>query len=393
MFKKLVGNLPFNPSLISHLRDYDLRLKKEFKLRLAGIVIMLLVLIIQLLVIFLVPNSNTYSPNSLLNNSHNSLSQLFIDCNNNLENYKNVLNFYGLSCSDLYSGKTISLALNSKNADLFSLNRLSYDSQNETTINISRQTFYIRQLVFGNKYSLKNIATREVDLNSRVFYIALGSGNVISTRQTLINNFVQQKCSQNQPVSCFNYSLAARVINSSNTDANNTTQSSGRTIIYTLSATNKSIYKISQFNIAINLQNALAYSDVANTYGGIIKTNVVYYKLDSTLPSQTQTEIITVKIKTPVPDNSMSVTDPNYYAQKMIVSFGNTVVIYIPKSFNKFLEMNINNYLPSSSSEVSLIIVILILLSLIYLLVRNIILREELKIIRHSHSNHQEVKK
>ena len=141
------------------------------------------------------------------------------------------------------------------------------------------------------------------------------------------------------------------------------------------------------------MQNALAYSDVANTYGGIIKTNVVYYKLDSTLPSQTQNEIITVKIKTPVPDNSMSVTDPNYYAQKMIVSFGNTLVIYIPKSFNKFLEMNINNYLPSSSSEVSLIIVILILLTLIYLLVRNIILREELKIIRHNHSNHQEVKK
>ena len=92
------------------------------------------------------------------------------------------------------------------------------------------------------------------------------------------------------------------------------------------------------------------------------------------MPFQTQTEIITLKIKSPIPDQSTSLSDPNFYAQKMIVSFGNSVTINVPKSFNKFYELNINNYLPSSSSKVSLVILAILLLVTVYLLLRTIVL-------------------
>ena len=392
MFKKLVGNLPFNPSLLSHLRDYDLRLKKELKIRLASVAFVSLILIVQLIVVFSGPNPSTYSPNNLVYNANDSLDTLSKDCNNNLDSYKNILSHYGINCSSLSSTKTKKIALNIADNNLFSLNKLSYDLTNETQLNISGKTLYVRPLSYGNKLRSKQIPTLVINASSKVFYISLASGNIISNKAVLVNNFVQQNCSINYLSSCFKYSLASSVVNSSITDANNTTQPSKASIIYTLSVSNKSKYKISKFSFSINLQNALAYSNLLNTYGGKNINGSVAYSLSSIMPFQTQTEIITLKIKSPIPNHSTSLSDPNFYAQKMIVSFGNSVTINVPKSFNKFYELNINNYLPSSSSKVSLVILAILLLVTVYLLLRTIVLIEEIKIIRHSHSNHKEMK-
>jgi hypothetical protein len=394
MFKKLVSNLPFNPSLISHLRDYDLRLKRDLKLRITGVIILLLVLVIQIVAILLPPrNSTAYSPNNLITNSSNSINQLLNDCLINQNNYQNILSFYNINCNQIDSGKSTKLILNSSSNALYSLNRLSYDPQNETSITISGQKFYIRSILFGNKLQSKSLPVLELNLNSQTYYINLGSGSIIGSKDTLINNQKTQFCANPQTSSCLSYSLAVRVINSSNIDANDTTVSAGSSLVYTLSATNESSHKIANQTIDINLQNALAYSNITDTYGGVNQSGVVSYKLSSVLPGQTQTEIITTQVKSPIPSSSISINDPNYLAQKMITSFGNSVVIFVPKTINKFYEISINNYLPSTSSKDSLIILVVILLITIYLLLRTMVIRQEIKIIRHNHSNHEEKSK
>src|SRR5665213_1095047 len=109
----------------------------------------------------------------------------------------------------------------------------------------------------------------------------------------------------------------------------NTTVSSGTSLVYTLSATNSSTYTITNATLSINLQNALAYSNIVNTYGGTNQNGVVGYRLGSMLPNQTQTEIVTTKVKSPISSNSISSSDPNYLAQKMITSFGNSVIVFV----------------------------------------------------------------
>ena len=391
MFKKLVSNLPFNPSLISHLRDYDLKLKQDIKLRLYAVILLILVIIIQIIMVVLPPsNSNQYSPNNLVNNTSNSVNQLFSDCNKNQEQYRSILDFYGLSCNQIYYGTAVKLALKSSNNSLFSLNRLSYNPQIETTVTISGQRFYIRPLLYGSNLATKYLAAWKLNTNSQTYYIALDSGDIISSKQALINNQNRQLCSLRQTYACFSYSLSVRSINSSNIDANDTTLPSGNSLVYTLSATNVSTYKISSSTISINLQNALAYSALVNTYGGKNQNGIVSYKLSLMLPKQTQTEIITTKIKSPLPSSSISGSDPNYLDQKMITTFGNSVVVYVPKTINKFYEININNYLPSVSGRDSLIILVVMLLITVYLLHRISVIRQEIKIIRHSHMSHEE---
>jgi len=68
MFKKLVSNLPFSPSLIGQLGFYAQRLKKEQAIRRLGLIFTVFALIIQSLAVFNPPESaNASSSNNILN--------------------------------------------------------------------------------------------------------------------------------------------------------------------------------------------------------------------------------------------------------------------------------------------------------------------------------------
>ncbi|HEY5268246.1 MAG TPA: hypothetical protein VII94_03880, partial [Candidatus Saccharimonadales bacterium] len=94
-----------------------------------------------------------------------------------------------------------------------------------------------------------------------------------------------------------------------------------------------------------------------------------------------------MRIKSPIPNNPTSAGDPNYFNQKMITSFGNTLVVFVPKSLSKFYQINVNNILPSSGYGISLIILLAIILVLVYFIFRIILVREEIRIIKRTQSN------
>ncbi|HEY5267928.1 MAG TPA: hypothetical protein VII94_02245, partial [Candidatus Saccharimonadales bacterium] len=269
MFKKIVSHLPFNPSLISNLKDYDLKLKKELRLRVIGFFILLFVLILQIIVTIFPPISTTiYSPNDLVNRGNGTVTQLFNDCVNNLDGYQNILLFYKLNCSDLYAGRAINLNTYSINNSLFSLNRLSYGANKERVLTISGQKLYIRHLSFGNALHSSYIKAQELNQGSQIVYIALDSGNIISTQNFLTKDQTPETCSKLKLASCFIYSISARDISSGVADVNNSTVFPGDRLAYTLSIVNPSKYKVLDFTLSVNLQNALAYSSIINSYGG-----------------------------------------------------------------------------------------------------------------------------
>ncbi len=393
MFKRIVSKLPYNPSLIAHLHDYDLKLKKELKTRLVALALLSIVILVQVIVLIHPPvNSTIYSPNDLIPVSNNSASSIYSDCTNNIGQYQNILAFYKIKCSEL-NGRAELLRLNMKKPELFSLNRLVYGEKNELRVTIDKQNLYIRHLSYGNSLSTASIKVFRLKINSANVYINAQTGNVISSKSFLINGQLPQICTENNPDQCLQYYIAARDITSGQTDVNKATVSSNDLVAYTLLVGNVSRYNLAHFKISVNVSNALAYSKLVDTYGGTISNGTISYALKQLAPNQTQTEEIITRIKSPIPTSSVDINDPSYFNQKMVVSFGNTLTISVPKSFNKFYEIDINNGLPASSYTVSFGILIIMSVILLYFSFRALLIREEIKIVKHNHANLTKEKK
>ena len=102
MFKKLVSNLPFSPSLISQLGFYATRLKKEQFVRKLGLIFTVFALVIQSFAIFNPPTSaNAASTNDVLYGGCAS-KQCFLDAyNSNRQGFASLLNYLRISYDDL----------------------------------------------------------------------------------------------------------------------------------------------------------------------------------------------------------------------------------------------------------------------------------------------------
>ena len=101
MFKKLVSNLPFSPSLVKQLGFYAQRLKKEQWMRRLGLVFTVFALVIQSLAVFNPPDSanastsNDMCPGVTRNAAGaNKLRECY---NNNTRNFRDVMNFFGIT--------------------------------------------------------------------------------------------------------------------------------------------------------------------------------------------------------------------------------------------------------------------------------------------------------
>lgn len=101
MFKKLVSNLPFSPSLVKQLGFYAQRLKKEQWMRRLGLVFTVFALVIQSLAVFNPPESANASTNNdmcpgVSRNAAgaNKLKECY---RNNTHNFRDVMNFFGVT--------------------------------------------------------------------------------------------------------------------------------------------------------------------------------------------------------------------------------------------------------------------------------------------------------
>ena len=104
MFKKLVSNLPFSPSLVAQLGFYAQRLKKEQVMRRLGIIFTVFALIIQSFAIFSPPESaNAASANDMIPGGANSVSQILGLWDSNNYNFRDVMSYFGITRAELSS--------------------------------------------------------------------------------------------------------------------------------------------------------------------------------------------------------------------------------------------------------------------------------------------------
>ena len=180
MFKKLLSNLPFNPSLIGEVAFYARRMQQEAALRRLGLILLSLAMAVQALGVVRPPQSSLASSNSDLITGGFSTQQEAVDhCRQNTKNYGDILGHFGITCENIAQATTVSVSPVDYNRGLYIMGRLAYGVAGETPVTVPDVgTLYLRHF-----YSLMKApsykALKGSDINGSTFYILYICGNPV----------------------------------------------------------------------------------------------------------------------------------------------------------------------------------------------------------------------
>ncbi len=148
MFKKLLSNLPFNPSLITQVSFYAKRLHKEAVLRRAGLIMVSLAMAVQLFaVISPAEASNQCSSNDVVRCGFSTRDEAVQKCNSNAYGYGSILSYYGITCAMVANASTQSVKSTANGNTLYSMGRNPYSKPGEYAVDIPNAGhFYLRPL-------------------------------------------------------------------------------------------------------------------------------------------------------------------------------------------------------------------------------------------------------
>jgi hypothetical protein len=142
MFKKLVSNLPFSPSLIRQLGFYARRLKKEQVMRRLGLVFTVFALIIQSFAIFVPPESaNASSSNDIVPGGFSSKAQAVAKYSENSpggRRFRVLLSHNSISASNIASVTSCTIG---KNDGYTSFGNISYSGSKKVSYTESSGTY------------------------------------------------------------------------------------------------------------------------------------------------------------------------------------------------------------------------------------------------------------
>ncbi|GAC1570787.1 MAG: hypothetical protein NVS3B23_03590 [Candidatus Saccharimonadales bacterium] len=189
MFKKLVSNLSFNPSLIGQLSFYSKRIKAESTVRRYGMIFIALAFVIQLFAVISPPQSSlAASTNDIiyggLHSSDPRATLLSIyDANSDGHNtgIRELFDSYNISRSDL-ANTTLS-SINSGDHAIYSLGRETHSTLDQSHV-VGSQQYYLRPLyTWGDNLSYQVLTGTRTGMNGtaddRYFSVMLDCGNIV----------------------------------------------------------------------------------------------------------------------------------------------------------------------------------------------------------------------
>lgn len=177
MFKKLISNLPFSPSLIDQVSFYTKRMHAEASIRRIGFIFVTLAFFVQLFAFLAPPHpSLAASGNDIIPGGFDSKQSAVNWCNTNAE-IRGIYSYFGVSCPAISNSHVQTLSTTAYNKQLYSLGRYPYGKAGETPVQINGQTFYMRYLWSWGEYNFKALAgTRS---NGTPFLIMFDCGNIV----------------------------------------------------------------------------------------------------------------------------------------------------------------------------------------------------------------------
>ncbi len=191
MFKKLISNLPFNPSLINQVSFYAKRLHKEEKLRRLGVIMIVLSLFIQMFAIISPPEPTlAASDNDILRGGFTSRDQAVAKCRANEQGFATILSYYGVDCNLLSIAETHKIKSTDNGNTLDSMGRISQGpivtrtgkATDEYPVRIGNQTFYMRNLSAWDSGTSSTYDMLAVpNPSGRTVMIMFSCGNIVTS--------------------------------------------------------------------------------------------------------------------------------------------------------------------------------------------------------------------
>ncbi|GAC1371413.1 MAG: hypothetical protein NVSMB39_5140 [Candidatus Saccharimonadales bacterium] len=136
-----------------------------------------------------------------------------------------------------------------------------------------------------------------------------------------------------------------------------------------------------QYVVIEHLQDVLEYADITDLGGGRFNDGVLTWPATFVAPGASISSEFTVRIKNPIPDTPIGLSDKFSYDLRLDNVYGNTVRINIAPSIPKQIEIAAAS-LPGASAPVATTIVLLISLLTLYFYYRNRQLQTEVKLLR-----------
>lgn len=443
MFKKLLSNLPFNPSLIGEVSFYAKRMHGEQAIRRTGLVFIVLAMFVQLFAI-MSPAEPTLaeSNNDVIRGGFSSRTQAVNYCRRNTQDFANILSYYGITCEGLAKASTQTVRSTDYNRQLQSMGRVP---QGRTIARTGKPTGEYSVTINGRKYYMRNLWAWDSRSSSsykmlvlknkhgQTIRIMYNCGNIVTTGKytppppprvtappkikTPVppkdvcpnlpgNQYTTEQCDvcpnvpgeqssksecypcpeaqENDSVTaCLEMSKTASNQTQGIAKADGTLARANDLIVYSLASKNRGTQPVKDFVVEENLSDVLEYATLVDLHGGELDDdNVARWPKEDIGANSTLVKKITVKIKDPIPQTPISASDPGSFDLVMTnVYYGSSVNIKLPPSIIKTTELGVQS-LPETGPGTTLTAGFAVTTFAAYLFARSRLLAKELDIVK-----------
>lgn len=191
MFKKLLSNLPFNPSLIGKVSFYTSRIKRESSVRRLGLIFTSLAMVIQVFAVISPPEPTlAESPNDMIRGGFSSRSDAVKKCKADVQGFKDALAYFKVTCDALAKAQE-NLTLKSTQFDgkLDSMGRTEPQVVNPKTgkksdkyeVPIGSTDYWMKNLTYWDSGASSSYKVLKVKNSDGVYiYVMYDCGNIVT---------------------------------------------------------------------------------------------------------------------------------------------------------------------------------------------------------------------
>lgn len=330
MFRKLIANLSYSPSLIGALGIYASHLKHEERMRFMGLIFLMLAIIMQVIVTLSPPESaNKASSHDLLYGGVTSKSDLLAKYDRNEQNLQDIYTTLGITRTDILATKS---GMIDSNDFTYTAARTSLFSPKDgeravtykkagggsgTLYAAPSQLYTTGTLVTKHGTSYRALTGTSPSVGR--FAILESSGNVVLSK--LAHDSPDQPCPSDYSTHITSLSCQEPIAQSQ-TVFNNTQRIDARA---TVAAPSDRISYMTQFSnlsgrsispqLSTSLGDILEYADVVDTEGGTFDANgkSITWPVTSLDPHSAVTRTFTVRIKTQLPVTAQGASNPTSF--------------------------------------------------------------------------------
>lgn len=412
MFRKLVGNLSFSPNLVGQLAVYAEQLKREERVRLYGVLVLIAAFALQAIILVYPPESaNPASANDLIYGGVASSSELLSKYDRNEQNIRDIYTSLGLTRGELQSAIPTTMT---STASYYVVGRtpLFGYADGERAVPYTKQnggsgTIYLRPLaLYNTQYTPHYLGLRGYSGKLGEFSILTASGNIVL--RTLPTTLTSKTCpfaptlssTDRQCLPCPSdpsqwikapecsqplvYSQS--VLNSTqNLPAQQVTSHASDKLRVTVSAHNLTDKTVSS-SLSVQLGDVLEYATIIDSEGGSLDTDngSLVWPAQTIGADHTATKQFSLRINSDVPPTARGLSNPASYDCTAVLraQSGHSSVLPINCPYPKFVE-TLSSQLPASGQLFSLVFTGIIFLIALLLYLRTHQLREEIRLIRH----------